>query len=388
MRSLLLVLLTLVITAHADLPVAPQILAPKTPAESWNVIRLATDNVARLLDEKRPLEVPAQIALCSPALRTLAGSYVAPEHSQLVDSGTAKAAALINEIARIAQAEKPTAPAFAKLQAQLTELKTAYAPDIVSAEIHVCPQHPEHLTADPSQLCPTCQSKPRARRIPYSDIYVTPPVQPSATLILKDGVPQLTPSLDLLTVHGSTLRIIAIDPTLKDFRTSIDSALTGPYRVWASYTPAATALVETAFTDTAPFAPAERSPDDLADSLSTTVPGLKLQLAFSGGTGGPPPAKATRTALIKITTDTDEPVTDLQPHAQAFAHLTAISADCATLLQFHPTGPDVLLDTARAGPTLSFKTYFPRPGYHRLFCQIKRGDQIITAAFGINVGAE
>ena len=37
---------------------------------------------------------------------------------------------------------------------------------------------------------------------------------------------------------------------------------------------------------------------------------------------------------------------------------------------------------------LSFKTYFPKPGYLRIFCQIKLNDQVITVPFGINVKSD
>jgi hypothetical protein len=394
--KVLLFLLAMGISARADLLVAPQILAPKTPAESWNVLRLATDNVARLISEKRLLEVPAQISLCSPALRTLASSYTAPEHSELLNASTARAAALINTIARTSMAEQPTAQPFAQLRTLLDQLKPAFPADIVAAEIYTCPQHPEHLTTDPIQLCPTCKAKPRIRCIPYSDIYITG--QPTTKLTLQGQIVQLS-TADLIPTHNSSVRLLIIDPTFTDFRSLIATPTAKPdewaipidlgtrsYRLWAHLTPAATALAEHPHADLGPaFVPEALSPDRAADTLSTTLPGIKAQLAFSGGTGGPPSAQQICLARLQLTDDKDQPITTLQPHSQAFAHLTCIYADASELIQLHPTGGDILNESALGGPTLSFKTYFPRPGNVRVFCQIKLQGKILTLPFSINI---
>lgn len=418
----LLVTFLLVTSARADLAVAPQILAPKTPAEAWNVIRLATDNVARLIEEKRLAEVATQISLCSPSLRTLASSYVPTEHSKLLDDTTAQAVVVINDIARASMADQliPTTADFTRLRALLDKLKAAFDPAVVAAEIFACPQHLDEITADAAAPCPQCQQHRRIRRIPYSDIYVIPG-KPSAvlslqtksplaagtagevTLQLKTPAGQPLNASDLIVTHDAALRLLITDPSLTDFH-SIAPAATdqpgewsvsftprtaGPYRVWAHITPVSTALPEELSADVGTgFTMLPRVGDSGADMLSATAAGLKFQIAFSGGTGGPPPARQTRMALIQITDDKNQPITTLQPLHQAFVHLTGIYADGQTLLQMHPTGGDILSESARGGPMLNFKTYLPKPGYLRLFCQIKLNDQVITVPFGINVKSE
>ncbi len=420
MRSLLIAFL-IVTSARADLAVAPQILAPKTPAEAWNVIRLSTDNVTRLIAEKRLYEVATQISLCSAPLRTLASSYTAPEHTTLVNDCTAQAAALINDIARASMAERAaaTTTTFANLRTLIGQLRTAFDPAITAAEIYSCPQHPDQLGPEPGQTCPQCQTPLRIRRIPYSDIYCLPG-PPSAVLTAKASSPlapgtatTLTIQLksptgeplianDLIVTHGAAVRLLLVDPTLTDFHsvTAITTqpgewtapftpTMPGPYRLWAHITPASTALPENPSADLGPeFAIPPITGDNGADMLSAAAHGLKFQIAFSGGTGGPPPAKQTRMARLQITDDKDQPVTTLQPLNLAFAHLTGIYADGQTILQLHPTGGDVLDDSFRAGPMLNFKIYLPQPGYLRLFCQIKLHDEIITVPFGINVKSE
>ena len=421
LRHLLLATL-LVTNARADLALAPQILAPKTPAEAWNVIRLATDNVARLIEEKRLFEVATQISLCSPALHTLASSYTAPENSKLLNESTAQAATIINDIARASMVEQlaPTATAFTKLRALLERLKTAFDPNVTVAEIYACPQHLNEITTDATLPCPQCKELRRIRRIPYSDIYAAPS-KPSAVLSVRAKSPLIaetanevtiqlkTPSSeplkasDLIVTHNAAVRLLIVDPSLTDFH-SLTTAATaspgewtspftprtaGPYRVWAHITPESTGLPEELSADLGTdFVIVPRTGDSGADMLSATANGLKFQIAFSGGTGGPPPAKQTRMALIKITDDKDQPVTTLQPLNQAFAHLTCVYADGDTLLQLHPAAGDILNETVRGGPMLSFKTYFPKPGYLRIFCQIKLNDRVVTVPFGINVKSE
>ncbi len=128
--SLLILCLLGRFTALADLPVPPQVLDPQTAAEAWNVIRLATGNVARLLKEDRLQELPAQISLCSPALRLLALRDAAPGQRALIDQNTAQAFRLVNDIAQAGMAQIPASAtaSFTRLQNTLDALKPAYAP--------------------------------------------------------------------------------------------------------------------------------------------------------------------------------------------------------------------------------------------------------------------
>ena len=71
--SCLLIVISLCLISSSRVaadPVTPgNILEPKTPVEAWNVIRLATKNVERLLEENRLEEIPVQASYCSPSLR-------------------------------------------------------------------------------------------------------------------------------------------------------------------------------------------------------------------------------------------------------------------------------------------------------------------------------
>lgn len=405
--------------ARADLPVPPQVLDPLTAAEAWNVIRLSTTNVARLLKEDRLQEVPAQVSLCSPALRLLARASTAPEHRQLIDQNTAQAFRLVNDIAQAGTARIPasTASGFARLQTILDELKPAFDPAEVAAEIHVCPQHPERLSTQADAPCPVCNSPLRVRRIPYTDVNPAP-VTPLTRLslesdaVLTKGVEtrqrarlqtlagQPLASNQLVLLHGAPVRFLLVDQTLQDFHlitpTGTDQpgtlefaftpAASGPYRLWAETAPAETAIPEYPATDLGgEFKIVSRATRDFLDVVSTTVGGFRFDLTFTGGNGGSPPLRQVSLMRIHVSDASGQPVTRLEPFMNAFAHLTGFYDDGKTVLRLHPVGGDILREDLRGGPWLAFKIYPPKTGFLRLFCQLRVDGRVITAPLGVHI---
>ncbi len=88
---------------HADPVIPGNVLDPKTAAEAWNVIRLATTNVERLLQEGRLAEITVQIAYCSPALRVLPQLAVSAEEVKEVGPLSERALVLVNTLAKAAK---------------------------------------------------------------------------------------------------------------------------------------------------------------------------------------------------------------------------------------------------------------------------------------------
>ncbi|MDZ4404477.1 hypothetical protein [Prosthecobacter sp.] len=405
--------------ARADLPVPPQVLDPQTAAEAWNVIRLSTGNVARLLKEDRLQEAPQQISLCSPALRLLARASTAPEHRQLIDQNTALAFRLVNDIAQagMAQTQATATASFARLQATLDELKPAFDPADVNAEIHVCPQHPERLSTKSDATCPVCGGVLRVRRIPYTDVNPTPvtsltKLSLESEAVLTQGVetrlrtrlqtiagPPLA-SHQLVSLHGAPVRFLLVDQTLQDFHlltpTGMDSpgifefaftpAVAGPYRLWAEIAPAETALPEYPATDLGgEFKIVSRATRDFLDVVSTTVGGFRFDLTFTGGNGGSPPLRQVSLMRIHVSDSSGQPVTRLEPFMSAFAHLTGFYDDGKTVLRLHPVGGDILREDLRGGPWLAFKIRPPQVGFIRFFCQVRVDGRVITAPLGVNI---
>lgn len=404
---------------QADLPVAPQVLDPQTPAEAWNVIRLSTANVSRLIREQRLDEVAQQISLCSPALRTLARFVPSAEHRQRVDSQTAISFRLVNDIAQgsMSRLQQNTEAAFARLLTALDELRPVFNKADVEAEIHTCPQHPEMLTPLTGLRCRLCQGSLRVRRIPYTDLHATPDT-PQATLKLAQqpsivsgsaqvisasvqdpaGIPITTSSL--ISYHSAPVRLLLVNPALSDFHlltpTATDmpgqytatftSSVSGPYRVWAELVPEQTAIPERPWADLGgEFKMPDPTRHAFVESLSASVDGLRFQLSFNGGNGGYPPSRQVSGMRLQISDNAGQPITRLEPFMNAFAHLTGIYDDGKTMLRLHPNGGDILREDLRGGPALNFKIYPPQTGFIRLFCQIKVDGRIITAPLGVQI---
>lgn len=381
--------------AWADLPVAPRVVNPQTGAEAWNVIRLATANAERLLHEDRISELAGQVSLCSPALRLLARSAVAPDDRPTLDALTFRAFGQVNDVAvhGTAGLADAAAPAFAALLATLNELKPLFPAADVAAEIFVCPKHPNSLTSRPGATCPVCQGRMRIRRIPYTQL--PDPSTPATTqLRIQDRQPQLLDADGnlltedrLLPIHGAPLRFILIEATFSDFHIiptdptafSFAPRLPGPYRLWAELMPEDTALPEYPWTDwDGPFAPAP-APDP---GRLTTADGFQFELVL------PAPLRARQTGLLRIQVRdaaSGTEVRHLEPFEEAFAHLTAFAEDGKIAFRLHPVGGDVLRPDLRGGPWLAFKMYPPAPGRLRLFCQVRIDGRPITAPLSVEV---
>jgi hypothetical protein len=131
------------------------VLNPPTAPEAWNVIRLASANVERLLQEKRLAEVITQIPLCSPALRTLAKDEKTPERGLRLKKCLQKGLALIDGVAAASVANDLAAATktFGEWRDFLRELKKEFDPKIVNADISFCPMHPDFVSTDAATPC-------------------------------------------------------------------------------------------------------------------------------------------------------------------------------------------------------------------------------------------
>ena len=232
-----------------------------------------------------------------------------------------------------------------------------------------------------------------------STTWQKPAMDVVARLVTSGGQP--FPSADLIRIDSAQVCMLIADPKFEDFQAVVPTAgekegewafrftpaTAGPYRMWADITPASTALPESPRADLGgDFGRGMQNGDARADSLTATVEGMKFDLSFQGGTGGPPPAQQTRLMRVHITDASGQDVSTLQPLMNAFAHLTGIYDDGETVVRYHPTGGEVLLEVARGGPWVAFKVYFPKPGYVRIFCRFRVNDRVITVPFGVNIG--
>jgi hypothetical protein len=402
--------LALIFTCLGDAPVPGNILEPKTAAEAWNVIRLSTANVERLIEEKRWREIPTQVAFCSPALRTLAHS----SESAAVHQITTRTAGWVVAVASagIERNEVRSRETLSTLEANLRELATHFDPKIVAADIFLCPMHPDFVADQPTTPCAKCGMTLMPRRIPYSFIYMKPgkpslrltasadgPIEAgkkvNAKVQLRKGDGSPVHSTDLIVMHTQPIHLLMEDASLSDYHHEHPVATgqpgeyaftftptkTAPYRIWADIVPTATGLQELPFVDL-PSAGKGGPIENREDRLSTTVGGLRFQLSF---TPGPPRAQHTCGMQIRITHADGEPMRNLEPLMNAFAHLVGFYDDYQTVVHLHPAGGEILQDAARGGPSLVFTFYPPKPGFMRLYCQVQVNDESVFAPFNVNV---
>ncbi len=389
---------------RADVAVPARVLHPETPAEAWNVIRLATANVDRLLAENRLAEVPVQISLCSPALRLLGrmGEGTEPERRARFAAPAVRGSAAITSIAQAAMVgdDAATLEAFSVLRGVLRDLGREFEAGLVGGEIFLCPMHPEFVSADPRTLCDLCGMDLVPRRIPHSFIYV-PPGEPSLVLTAKADGPltagrevgvkiqllrrdgsAVRPE-DLIVTHTQPIHLLIVDPSLEDYHHehpiataspgeyafSFTPARNGSYRIFADLLPANTAVQEYAMTDL-PGAVGGTSVVVSASTFTSTAGGLRFDLNFEGGNGVAPQARKVLNMRVSVADRAEKPVQSLQPVMNAFAHMVGFYDDYRTVVHLHPAGGEIFQAEARGGPSMAFRFYPPKPGFIRLYCQV------------------
>ncbi len=139
-------------------------------------------------------------------------------------------------------------------------------------------------------------------------------------------------------------------------------------------------------------------------SGATVAEVLSTQLAVPGTSPTTPPSAPSSTAkvdgytvavsgelmaamshtLTVTVTKNGQPVTDLQPYLDTYAHLTAIHAGDLAFAHLHPEGAAAATNTA--GPTLKFQAMVPKSGDWRFFIQFQTGGVLHTAAVTMHVG--
>ena len=413
----LLAALALPNAVRSDPAIPGSVLAPKTAAEAWNVIRLATTNVDLLLAENRLAEIPVQISYCRPALRELRGMLAAPDSINVVRTQVTRAFTSINAIATAATQKNPggVRSALAGLRSTLENLARHYDPTVVSADVFSCPMHADVLADNAKTPCAKCGMGLLSRRIPASFIYTNPgepsvhitattsaPVEAGTKLDVRLRLEKADQSplvyADLIEMHTQRIHLLIEEPGLGDYHhehpvpTDIPGDYTfsftprksSPYRIWADIVPVATGTQELPFVDL-PSAGKAGAIADTANRLTASTGGHRFTLAFTQGNSLPPKAGETRPMGITVTDSTGRPVTNLEPVMNAFAHLVGFYDDYRTLVHLHPTGGDVLNPEARGGPTLGFILFPPKAGFIRLYCQVSIGGRMLFAPFNLNV---
>jgi hypothetical protein len=193
---------------------------------------------------------------------------------------------------------------------------------------------------------------------------------------------------DLLVTHTRRLHLLLVDPALADYqhlhpepaRTPGQWTFTftprrsGAYRVFADFTPAATARGLYASVDLEVAAPAgvvagAAAADDGARRVSPTEVehhGHRFGLAVS-----PQPARAGQPMDLRFSVRRiDGGEVGLGEVMDAYAHLVAFDVTRSGFAHLHPVGEAPPRPPDRVAPVLNFKLTIPQPGSYTIWAQI------------------
>ncbi len=407
---------------HGHVPVPESVLNPQSAPEAWNVLRLASANIDRLMHEGRLEEVPEQASLCPPSLRLLARLAEPAAKREETAVSAVRAGSAINSLAQacVAGDRSGADAALTKWQHALNALAAGEDARTVRADIFFCPMHPNVLNLVAGSTCPKCGMPLVPRRIPYSFVYATPPGEPSMTMLAsgdgtptagrmerikirlrwKDGTP--VTDADLLVVHTQRIHLLVIDPALEDYHHEHPMATgtpgeyefaftprkTSSYRIVADVVPAATGIQEYITADLpGDGAPADQSRTAIRQEnrFEVEAGGLRFQMTTGESNGTTLRAGQTQALQVMVTEEDGKPTHRLEPVMNAFAHLVGFYDDGRTVVHLHPAGLDVEDPTMRGGPSLEFRFYPPKAGFMRLYCQVSVDGKMVYAPFGVNV---
>jgi hypothetical protein len=153
----------------------------------------------------------------------------------------------------------------------------------------------------------------------------------------------------------------------------------GPYRVYASFIARNAAGKDHSLVLSHELLVSGRYQASPLPSPTTSAVADGYNLSVSGQLMGGMSAPLT----VRVTRG-GQPVTDLEPYLDTYAHLTAIRSPNLAFAHLHPTGAAAA--GAHGGPELTFQADLPESGDYRLFLQFQTQGQLHTAALTLRVG--
>jgi hypothetical protein len=399
---------------EADVPLPARLMQPADAAEAWNVIRLAMNNAERLFAENRIDEVKEPIVLLGPALRVLGREGALPGRQAEAELIATEAFAGVNLLVRESMAGnlEGARALFKRLQGEVRQLAGPFAPELPSTEIHSCVDHPEVAERSAGSNCPECGKRLYPRRFPYSVVYARndnpvlrieakgPPLIEAGKPVplgirLIDDAGEPVGGEGLVLSHARRVHLLLVDESGEDFHhlapepgnepgtfaTSFVPGRSGGYRGWGLAVPALTRLPEVLpfrLGSTKSVIPTVPPDVGYGDVLSLERDGFVVRVTAAGN--GPLKIRSaeTQTIRVHVARADGSPVDQLEPIWNAFAHLTLVSWDLESALQVHPVGGEILRDSLRGGPDLTFKLHPPGPGWWRLYIQIRVQERTVT----------
>ena len=218
------------------------------------------------------------------------------------------------------------------------------------------------------------------------------PVKFVLTMRTASGKP-IAPE-DLLVAHTRKLHLLVVDPTLSDYQHvhpepgrrpgewifTLEPGRPGLYRVFADFTPAATARSLYASVDffvPGPVATITRSPN-----TTWQAAGYNFELIM------PPVFQARQAVDLRLHIESQGAVkhpVPLQPIMGAFAHLVAFDEARSGFAHLHPTEIDLAKAPDQLRPELNFKITIPQPGRYVIWGQVNLGGAEVYVPFWVKV---
>ena len=209
---------------------------------------------------------------------------------------------------------------------------------------------------------------------------------------------------DLMVVHDQKLHLMIVDPSLMDYqhvhpqptgkggvwRFVFTPRFGGAYRLFADFTPVATARSLYANTDlivagsaAAPGRPAsvQTAAEGGRGPRATDLDGYRFVLTTSAW---PIRARQPVDYKLEIHGKPGEAV-PMQPIMGAFAHLVAFDDTRSGFAHLHPAQPDPLLPPDKIHPVLNFKLTIPTAGRYVIWSQVNLAGKEVFAPFWFDV---
>lgn len=208
------------------------------------------------------------------------------------------------------------------------------------------------------------------------------PAELRFTIKGPDGMPltqykqDQTKQLHLYAVRSDLTGFQHVHPTLSangTWSARLAAMAPGDWRVYTAFVPAS----------------GPDAGDDVILSTPVKVPGMAMTKPL------PMPATSTRVGGYTVRLDASDsgplmatfshggqPVTDLQPYLDTYAHMTAFHEGDMAIAHLHPLDP---MSGDGGGPSLTFHTEFPEKGNWRIYLQFKTNGVLRTAAITLHV---
>ena len=217
-------------------------------------------------------------------------------------------------------------------------------------------------------------------------------------LISKKDNKLLLPS-GIKETHGEKIHLLIFDQTLTDYQHihplpthkpgiyqfEWTPKATGQYKVWVDLTPLCTNHQEYIMDNLGGLS---KDPQKVDKTLNSTysigekVNKIHFSLSFDSLElihGKPAMGK------IFIKDSHGSPFTQLEPIMGAFAHIVAINEDFKTIAHVHPMGAEPTKNSDRGGPELEFHVEPNKPGFWKIWVQVKIKGKELFIPFGIGV---